>query len=162
MTNGVNTSLSTSTGSGTASIVVDSETSPTGSVADAVYISKRVNLKSPYESKDIRVYLDLFKPSGTNVHVYYKVANTNDSTIFDDRNWYLMSQVTPEYIVSEFSNDYREYVFGTNGGVELVTNGTLDNFNVYAIKVVFSSSNTSRPPKARNLRAIALQEFASV
>ncbi len=161
MTNGVTTSLSTSTGS-SASIVVDSETSPSGSVADAVYISKRVNLKSPYESKDIRVYLDLFKPSGSNVHVYYKVANTNDSTIFDDRNWYLMSQVTPEYIVSEYSNDYREYVFGTNGGVELVTDGTLDNFNVYAIKVVFSSSNTSRPPKARNLRAIALQEFASV
>ena len=162
MINGVTTSLSTSTGSGTASIVVDNETSPSGSVADAVYISKRVNLKSPYESKDIRVYLDLFKPSGTDVHVYYKVASTNDTTIFEDRNWYLMSQLTPEYVVSEYNNDYREYVFGTNGGVELVTNGTLDNFNVYAIKVVFSSSNTSRPPKARNLRAIALQEFASV
>ena len=161
MTNGVTLSESSSTGSG-ASIVFDNETASSGSVADAVYISKRVNLKSPYESKDIRVYLDLYKPSGTNVHVYYKVANTNDSTIFDDRNWYLMSQITPEYVVSEFNNDYREYAFGTNGGVKLVTDGTLDNFNIYSIKIVFSSSNTARPPKARNLRAIALQEFAGV
>ena len=163
MTNGVSSLISSSTGS-SAIVSVDSETSPSGSVADAVYISKRVNLKSPYESKDLRVYLDLYKPSGTKVHVYYKVASTNDSVIFDDRSWYLMTQITPEYVVSEYNNDYREYVFGTStgGGVELVNDGTLDNFNIYAIKIVFSSSNSSKSPKARNLRAIALQEPAGV
>ena len=75
-----------------------------------------------------------------------------------------MTQITPEYVVSEYNNDYREYVFGTStgGGVELVNDGTLDNFNIYAIKIVFSSSNSSKSPKARNLRAIALQEPAGV
>ena len=143
------------------SIIVDGETKSSGSVADAVYISKRVNLKSPYESKDIRVYLDLYKPSGTNVSVYYKVASTNDTVIFEDRKWYLMSQITPEYVVSEYSNDYREYVFGTNGGTE-PTKSEIENFNIYAIKIVLSSSNKAKTPKARNLRAIALQEPAGV
>ena len=143
------------------SIIVDGETKPSGSVADAVYISKRVNLKSPYESKDIRVYLDLYKPSGTNVNVYYKVASTNDTVIFEDRKWYLMNQITPEYVVSEYSNDYREYVFGTNGGTE-PTKSEIENFNIYAIKIVLSSNNKAKTPKARNLRAIALQEPAGV
>jgi len=150
-----------STGSGHA-IVVDSETSPSGSIADSVYISKRVNLKSPYESKDLRVYLDLYKPSNTEVYVYYKVASTNDSTIFEDRKWYLMSQVTPQYVISEYNNDYREFVFSTNGGVKLVEDGTLDNFNIYSIKIVLSSSDKSKTPKVRNLRAIALQETAGI
>lgn len=162
MTNGVSYQINSSTGDGNAVIIIDSETQPSGSVADAVYVSKRVNLKSPYESKDLRVYLDLYKPSGTNVNVYYKVGNSNDSVIFDDRNWYLMTQITPEYVVSEYNNDYREYVFGTNGGVELVNDGTLDNFNIYSIKIVLSSSSGAKVSKARNLRAIALQEPAGV
>ena len=76
-----------------------------------------------------------------------------------------MKQVTPEYVVSEYNNDYREYVFGTDpnhNGVELVDNQTLVNFNVYAIKIVLSSDNSVKIPKARNLRAIALQEPVSV
>lgn len=150
-----------STGSGEV-IVVDSETSPSGSIADSVYISKRVNLKSPYESKDLRVYLDLYKPTNTEVHVYYKVASTNDSTIFEDRKWYLMSQVTPQYVISEYNNDYREFVFSTNGGVKLIEDGILDNFNIYSIKIVLSSSDKSKTPKVRNLRAIALQDTAGI
>ncbi len=164
MTNSVNITSNTA-GPDDAIVIADSETSPSGSVADAVYISKRVNLQSSYESKDIRVYLDLYKPAETNVYVYYKVASTSDSVIFDDRNWYLMKQVTPEYVVSEYNNDYREYVFGTDPqfrGVELVHNNTLVDFNVYAIKIVLSSNSSVKVPKARNLRAIALQEPVSV
>ena len=76
-----------------------------------------------------------------------------------------MKQITPEYVVSQYKNDYREYVFGpdTNGGgVDLIKNEDLVNFNIYAIKIVFSSNNKSKVPKARNLRAIALQEPAGV
>ncbi|MBA94857.1 MAG: hypothetical protein CMP21_03760 [Rickettsiales bacterium] len=164
MTNSVNITSNTA-GPDDAIVIADSETSPSGSVADAVYISKRVNLQSSYESKDIRVYLDLYKPAGTDVYVYYKVASTSDSVIFDDRNWYLMKQVTPEYVVSEYNNDYREYVFGTDSshnGVELVHDQSLVDFNVYAIKIVLSSDSSVKVPKARNLRAIALQEPVSV
>ncbi len=150
-----------STGSN-AVLVVDSETSPSGSISDSVYISKRVNLKSPYESKDLRVYLDLYKPTNTEVYVYYKVASTNDSTVFEDRKWYLMSQVTPQYVISEYNNDYREFVFSTDGGVKLIEDGTLDDFNVYSIKIVLSSSDKSKTPKVRNLRAIALQDTAGI
>lgn len=165
MVNDVNYSITNSagqdsTGSGEV-IVVNSETSPSGSIADSVYISKRVNLKSPYESKDLRVYLDLYKPANTEVYVYYKVASTNDSTVFEDRKWYLMSQVTPQYVISEYNNDYREFVFST-GGIKLIEDGVLDDFNIYSIKVVLSSSYKSKTPKVRNLRAIALQEPSGI
>lgn len=129
---------------------------------EVVYVSKRVNLKSAYESKDVRVYLDMFKPVNTNVYVYYKVADTNITNNFDDEPWHLMKQLTPEYIFSEYNNDYREYIFGTGGGAKPVVDGDIIKYNVYAVKVVFSSENLASVPKVRNLRAIALQEPAGV
>ena len=121
-----------------------------------------MNLKSAYESKDVRVYLDMFKPVNTNVYVYYKVADTNITNNFDDEPWHLMKQLTPEYIFSEYNNDYREYIFGTGGGAKPVVDGDIIKYNVYAVKVVFSSENLASVPKVRNLRAIALQEPAGV
>ena len=73
-----------------------------------------------------------------------------------------MSQVTPQYVISEYNNDYREFVFSTDGGVKLIEDGTLDNFNIYSIKIVLSSSDKSKTPKVRNLRAIALQDTAGI
>ena len=133
--------------------------------SDCVYISKRVNLKYPYESKDIKVYLDAYVPTTTSkILVYYKVANSNGDKSFNDSEWYLMEQKTPQHIISEYNNDYREFVFGTNGGVEPVKGQTpeIDNFNIYAIKIEITSDDKSKTPKVRNLRAIALQEPAGV
>ena len=134
---------------------------------DVVYVSGMCNLISPYESKDLRVYLDLYKKLNTNVYVYYKVLNTNDSDNIDDVPWFLMKQITPQYVHSTYENEYLEFVFGTDGGVVPVVSGyedgkTIQNFNVYSIKIVLSSNNPSLIPKVRNLRAIALQEPAAV
>ena len=75
-----------------------------------------------------------------------------------------MEQITPQHIISEYNNDYREFVFGTNGGVEPVKGQTpeIDNFNIYAIKIEITSDDKSKTPKVRNLRAIALQEPAGL
>lgn len=123
------------------------------------YISKQVNLKTPYQSKDIRVYLDMYKTVENGISIYYKVGNINDQTPFSQKDWYLMTQITPDYIYSEYNNDYREFVFGTNGGVDL---DGASNFDTYAIKIVMSSTNSAKVPKIRNLRAVALQEPAGV
>ena len=126
------------------------------------YISKKVNLKYPYNSKDIRVYLDLYKPSQTSIKVYYKVGNTSSQDSFDSSNWIELDQLTPSHIYSEYYNDYREFVFGTSGaGVDL-TGLNSNTFNMYAIKIEMQSPLSSIVPKARNLRALALQEPAGV
>ena len=126
---------------------------------EVCYISKQVNLKTPYQSKDIRVYLDMYKTVETGISVYYKVGNINDQTPFSQKDWYLMTQITPDYIFSEYNNDYREFVFGNAAGVNL---DGASNFDTYAIKIVMSSTNNSKVPKVRNLRAVALQEPAGV
>ena len=126
---------------------------------EVCYISKQVNLKTPYQSKDIRVYLDMYKTVETGISVYYKVGNINDQTPFSQKDWYLMTQITPDYIFSEYNNDYREFVFGNAAGVNL---DGASNFDTYAIRIVMSSTNKAKVPKIRNLRAVALQEPAGV
>ena len=131
---------------------------------EAVYVSKRVLLASPFESKDIEVILDLYKPSlRSTVYVYYKVMDTNSGeTDFDSQPWHLMSQITEDNVLSEFKNDYKKFKFGTSGnGVKPVQDGDISEFNVYAIKVVLVSEVAYEVPKVRNLMAIALQETAS-
>lgn len=128
-------------------------------LTECCYISKQVNLKSPYESKDIRVYLDMYKTAENDISIYYKVGNLNDSVSFDQKEWYEMTQLTPDYVFSEYTNDYREFVFGNDLSGEL--DGSFQ-FDTYAIKIVMSSSNEAKVPKIRNLRAIALQEPAGV
>lgn len=51
------------------------------------YISKTFTLADGQEAEDIRVNIDLFKPSGTDVKVYAKIHNPADKEPFDNKNW---------------------------------------------------------------------------
>jgi hypothetical protein len=141
-----------------ADIQVEGEDESEGGQATARYISRRVTLKSGENASDMRVYLDVYNPVGTDVHVYYKAHNENDPETFDQKPYKLMTRITPSFVRSNYENDYRELVFGT-AGTGGDSSGDFDNFKTYSIKVVLTSSKKSKVPKVRNLRAIALDEI---
>lgn len=62
------------------------EENPTGPYAsESRYISRRVELADGFEANDLNVYLDVNRPVGTDIRVYYKVLNEADSDSFDSK-----------------------------------------------------------------------------
>jgi hypothetical protein len=149
-------------GSG-ASVTYNGEDKKSGGNAKTRYMTRRVTLADGFDSGDLRVYLTAYKPSGSNIHVYYKVLSGSDSDVFDDKNYQLMGQLGNPNFVSTSETDYRELVFapGTtdsaNNAVTYTSGSTAYNtFKTFSIKVVMSGSDTTEVPKVRDLRAIAL------
>lgn len=142
-----------------------------GGNALARYFTKKLILEDGQDAEDICVYLDGYKPSGTDIKVYYKImagVDEEDGGKFDDRSYSLMELEDNNTALSSSTNDqdYREYKYvipsadlsGDDGEVEYTFNNTtFTGFLYFAIKIVLTSSNTALVPKVKNLRAIALQ-----
>jgi hypothetical protein len=104
-----------------------------------------------------------YKPSGSNILVYYKLLSKAESDIFDNKEYQLMTILGNENFVSTNKQDYRELTFapGTNGAANnsvSYTSGStsFSTFRTFAIKIVLTGTDTTDVPKVRDLRAIAL------
>ena len=145
-----------------ATIAVSCELCPQGGPADAKYISRVATLAQGFEATDLRVFLTAYKPSGTEVLVYYKVKSPNDPEPFEDKRYTLMSQITGSGVYSTqegFRNSALEYEFEPqNSDLISYTTGSssYDTFNQFALKVVLLSNDTTRVPVVYDMRAIAL------
>jgi len=152
------------TGGNTTSVVVyNGENKKSGGNAATRYIMRRVTLADGFDSGDLRVYLTGYKPSGSNIHVYYKILSASDSDTFDTKNYQLMTEIGNNNFVSLTNNDYRELTFApgvsgaANNSVSYTTNGSsFNSFKTFAIKIVLTGTNTTDVPKVRDVRAIAL------
>ena len=109
---------------------------------------------------DLKIYMTANRQAGTAVSCYYKVLSQFDSEIFDDKFWVLMQEETNTNAVSKSDdeNEFLEMEFrpdasNTNYTVDTVT---YDSFKTFAIKIVLSSSSTTRVPLVKDLRCIAL------
>jgi hypothetical protein len=149
-------------GSG-AEVLFNGETESDGGNATARYITRRVTLADGFDSGDLRIYLTINKPSGTNIFVYFKILSASDIELFEEKSWQLMTQLGNSNYVSLNDTDYRELTFapGDNGipsnSVSYVSGDTsFSTFRTFAIKIVMSSQSTGIVPKIRDLRAIAL------
>jgi hypothetical protein len=157
------------TGSGLV-VTIRSEEDSSGGIASSKYVSRRVQLNAGFESRDLKVKMDVLRPQGTQVYVYYKVKASEDPDLFETKPWNLMYESTNPDEVSIGSSDYLPLEFvtfdrlsdntirpGTNGGARYTSNNIVyDQFNVYAIKVVLASETPLRTPKVKNLGALAL------
>lgn len=146
-------------------ITVTGETSKSGGPALSKYVTKKVVLDSGFDSGDLNVYLTAYRPVNTDILVYYKILNRNDTQSFDDGNWQLMNMVrSGSSVYSPTRNDVYEYQFAPGtGGVDqgyvtyTSTNGqTYTSFSQFAIKVVLVSSDHTYVPFLNDLRCIAL------
>lgn len=122
------------------------ETDPTDGTVAAKHITKQVTLQET--AVGLKILLGANRPSEASIEVYYKTGTSED--VLDDIAW---TQVSAEVNLPA-DNDrvtFREYEY-LAGGI----GGTLPAFTTYQVKVVMKSTNSSRPPKIRDLRVIAL------
>ena len=156
----------TDSGGGTgASANIAGETSATGGPATAKYVTKKVLLDAGNDSGDLNVYITAYRPNGTDIHVYYKILNRNDTQKFENGSWQLMTKINSTGNLYSLTRDnLYEYAFAP-GTVNLdqgyvsytSTNGqTYTTFSQFALKVVMTTSDNTTTPFLSDLRAIAL------
>jgi hypothetical protein len=146
-----------------ATIVYNGEDSKSGGNSDVRYITRKVTLADGFDSGDLRIYMTAYKPSNSNILVYYKLLSTSDPETLDDKGYQLMTEIGNSNFVSVGPNDYRELSFApgsggaANNSVSYTSGSTAYNsFRTFAIKIVMSGSSTVDVPKIRDFRAIAL------
>ena len=156
--------LTPGSGGGSGAVVsYNGEDKKTGGNSDVRYITRKVVLNDGFDSGDLRVYLTAYKPSLSNINVYYKILSKSDPDEFDNKNYQLMTQLGNENFTSTNEGDYREIMFapGTTGAANnsvSYTSGSTgySTFKTFAIKIVMSGTSTVDVPKVRDVRAIAL------
>jgi hypothetical protein len=154
----------TRSGNSNAAVVVLGETSASGGNAYARYITKKVIMTPGNDSGDLRVYYTAYKPLNTQVYVYYKILNSQDTEAFESQSWQLMTQVGKQTTYSKSRDNYIEFECapGTGGVANNTlsytsTNGnTYTNFIQFAIKVVMATSDKTSVPIITDIRALAL------
>ena len=119
------------------------EETPGEGTNEAKYITKTVELTD--SSDQIKVYVDLNRPNGTFIDLYYKSGN--NLATFDSQSWVLQTNVLTNVAFSDGSA-YEETEY---------TIDPTDTFTAFAIKIVMRSTSTSSIPKIQQLRAIACQ-----
>ena len=113
------------------------EEMPTGPYASSSrYITRRVSLNDGFEASDLVVYLGVNRPAGTNIKVYYKILNQNDTDNFDSK-FYKEMTLDGTAVINDNQNTYAEekYVIASSqktGGSQIlngtvaITNGSTD------------------------------------
>lgn len=155
--------VSVKVGANSNTISLSAETAARGGPALAKYISRTVALAAGFDANDLRVFVTAYKPTGTDIQVYYKVKASQDPTDFQTSTWTRM--LTDNYLDS-YEGDYtsaREYEFvapeteyGYSGITYTKDSATYTNFNQYAIKIVLLSNDSRKFPIVYDMRAIAL------
>ena len=148
-----------------ATATIAGETSASGGPALAKYVTKKVVLDAGFDSGDLNVYLTAYRPVNTDINVYYKILNRNDTQTFESGSWQLMTKTNSSgTLFSQTRGDTYEYSFapgssGTDQGyiTYTSTNGqTYTSFSQFAIKVVLTTTDNTAVPFVNDLRAIAL------
>jgi len=112
------------------------------------HITIPINIIEP--AVGLKVLLSANRPSGSNIDLYYRTLPVGSD---DDIGTVNFTKVTPDTSIATDDNRdiFREYAY-TIGGL----GGTLTPFTTFQLKVVFRSTNSSRVPRIKDLRAIAL------
>ena len=126
------------------------------------YISKNVVLADGLDAEDMKVYLTAYKPSTSSILVYAKILASDDTSVFEDRDWTLLQQTTEAGLYSDSLNesDFIEYEYGfdrtppstaiagvitSSSNTTIVGSGTTFSSDLAAndvIKVVNTNTNT--------------------
>lgn len=138
------------------------------------YISKIVTLAENQDAEDLKVYITAYRPTGTDVKVWMKILNGDDSDTMAQRPWIEMEKsfggdIT--YSSGANKNDFKEYIFNVPSSYLTSPNiGALQytssqgirftGFKSFQVKVglLGNETNSAVVPRVADLRAIALQK----
>lgn len=133
------------------------------------YISKIVTLADYQDAEDMNVFLTAYRPPQTDVKVWIKLLNGEDSDPMSQKVWIEMEKSyggDSTYSSIANKNDFKEYKFilpatsldsdgiFTYQNTQLVTFKTFKSFQ---IKVGLIGDNSAVVPRVADLRTIALQ-----
>ena len=136
--------------------------------AQTRYITKTITLADGQDAEDLKVFLAAYNPAAANIYVYIKLLNGEDGQTIADKTWLQLTQSTSSTIVSDSENlnDFKEYEYaiptasltGASDEVQY-TSGvvTYTGFKTFKIKIVLLSTSTTRVPRIKDFRAIAIQ-----
>ena len=123
------------------------------------YITNPINLADGFDASNLCVTVDINRPAGTDVKVYYKTLPTEKTTPISDELWYEMTLESA--VASSVNNfDFREHRFFPSGAFDsfgVPQDGPITTrFNTFQIKIVMLSTSRANTPRLRDLRIIAL------
>lgn len=132
------------------------------------YISKIVTLADYQDAEDMNVFLTAYRPPDTDVKVWIKLLNGNDSDPMAQKTWIEMEKsFGGDITYSSIANrdDFKEYKFtmpasslDSNGIFTYVQNNiTFKTFKSFQLKVGLIGNNSAVVPRVADLRTIALQ-----
>lgn len=77
------------------------------------YISKKITFAADRNAEDLVVYLQGYRPAGSEINVYAKIHNSVDTEPFDDKAWTpLQLKNNTDKFSSDDPNDMYEYTYG--------------------------------------------------
>jgi hypothetical protein len=121
-----------------------SEIAPTGASALCRYITRKITLDQ--DATAIKTIFAANRPDGSTIEVYYKIQSSGSDQKFEELPWIqATSQVVP--LTTEDTRQFKDYEYLDEG---------LTAFTSVAIKIVIKSQNSSKVPRIRDLRVIAL------
>jgi hypothetical protein len=152
------------TGRANAVFKVSGESSPIGGNGLAKYYTRKVVMVPGNDAGDMRVYYSAYKPKGTEVYIYYRILSSSDSSVFEQQNWQLMTQVNNIGTNSTDRKNIIEFEWApginnqANNSIAYTSNNglTYNNFIQFAIKVVMVTNDNTNVPFLTDIRAIAL------
>jgi hypothetical protein len=162
----------------TQSIIVDNivnsntvnETNESGGNLFNKYISKIVTLAEGQDAEDLKVYLTAYRPPNTDVKVWIKILNGEDSDTMAQKSWIELEKsfggdISYSSLVDK--KDFKEYIFnipssymtGTLGEVRYTNTQSIlfTGYKSFQIKIGLLATNSAIIPRVADLRAIGLQ-----
>ncbi len=122
----------------------------------AIYLTKQVNLEN--RATSLKVLLAAHRPATNDIKVMYKVLGVDESVDFQSLGFrYFNTDGGPDATVqpSASINDFQDYVY-TAGVTDEGTGTALPEFISFQIKIIMQGTNTSTPPRLKDLRILAL------
>jgi len=122
------------------------ETHPTSGSSTAKHITSQITLAE--QAVGLKILFSANRPTEAGFKVYIKTAQSD--TVLDTLNWI---EVSPESTLPSDDDGatFRQYEYLAGG-----TGGNLTPFTIFQVKLVMTSTNSSKIPTVKDLRVIAL------
>ena len=127
-------------------VAYSASTEPEGDNNAMVYVTRKVNLKTPATS--LKVIADNFRPPNTELKFMFKIIKSDENTPLDDIGFeFFNTDGSPDRGIEVDQRNFKEYEY---------TAEDLPEFTAFAIKIVGQGNNTCTPPAVSALRCMAL------
>ena len=122
----------------------------------AIYITKQVSLENLATS--LKVLFAAHRPASNDIKVMYKILGADESVDFQSLGYrYFNTDGSADTTIQPSADvdDFQEYVY-TAGVTDDGIGDSLTEFISFQIKIIMQGTNTSTPPRIKDLRVLAL------